>query len=116
MVGDHITTLWTVCGGMGPEPIVALMDAILDGDEERMKAVQEDIESARMTQPAHPIMRSRPPTTPPRTLRVPPTPPATASSVPPGPRTTWRRTSGPRQLRAGQGMGEMRKKYIKAAV
>lgn len=117
MVGDHITTLWTVCGGMGPEPIVALMDAILDGDEERMKAVQEDIESARMTQPAHPDYEVPPPNYTAQNLKS----ASNASGY-----GKFGAARAPYNLapdewtEAAEGWGkawaEMRKKYIKAAV
>ncbi len=116
MVGDHITGLWTVTSGMGPEPTVALIDAILSGDEERMKAVHQDIESARFDQPA-------------QSDEVPP-PNYTAQNLKNASNASGYGKFGsaraPYNLapaewveaakRYGKAWAEMRKKYIKAAV
>jgi trans-o-hydroxybenzylidenepyruvate hydratase-aldolase len=42
MVGTQITACWTTAAGMGPEPVVALMDAILRDDRARAAEVQAD--------------------------------------------------------------------------
>lgn len=44
-VGTKITACWATAAGMGPEPIVALMDAILRDDKARAQEVQDDLDS-----------------------------------------------------------------------
>ena len=46
MAGRKITTVWSSGGaGMGPEPMVALADAILDDDSKRVEEIWEDIKA-----------------------------------------------------------------------
>ncbi|HEY7060537.1 MAG TPA: dihydrodipicolinate synthase family protein [Chloroflexota bacterium] len=44
-VGTKITACWATAAGMGPEPIIALMDAILRDDRARAKAIQADLDA-----------------------------------------------------------------------
>ena len=44
-VGDQIKGHWSTSASMGPEPSVALADAIIAGDEERIKEVVADLRS-----------------------------------------------------------------------
>lgn len=43
MVGARVTAAWSTSAAMGPEPLVALMDAILKDDARRAEAIWEDI-------------------------------------------------------------------------
>ncbi|HEX6512115.1 MAG TPA: dihydrodipicolinate synthase family protein [Chloroflexota bacterium] len=49
--GTRITAGWATSAGMGPEPIVALMDAILKDDADRAAQVSADIKSLPPTFP-----------------------------------------------------------------
>jgi trans-o-hydroxybenzylidenepyruvate hydratase-aldolase len=42
-VGKRITAFWSTSVAMGPEPTIALMDAILKGDDAQVEAVWEDL-------------------------------------------------------------------------
>ncbi len=42
-VGNRITAFWSTSIAMGPEPTIALMDAIARGDDARVDAIWEDI-------------------------------------------------------------------------
>ena len=44
-VGHHIEGMWTTSAAMGPEPLVALIEAIQQGDEQRIQEVRSDLES-----------------------------------------------------------------------
>ena len=44
-VGQHIMGMWTTSAAMGPEPLVALIEAIQQGDEQRIHEVRKDLES-----------------------------------------------------------------------
>jgi len=44
-VGTRITAIWSTSVAMGPEPVVALMDAILKNDSKRVDEIWEDISS-----------------------------------------------------------------------
>ena len=44
-VGNKITGVWSTSASMGPEPVVALSDAINRNDEERIKEIVADIRS-----------------------------------------------------------------------
>jgi trans-o-hydroxybenzylidenepyruvate hydratase-aldolase len=44
-VGTKITACWATAAGMGPEPIIALMDAILRDDKARARQVQDDLDA-----------------------------------------------------------------------
>jgi len=50
-VGDHIRACWSTTAAMGPEPSVALMDAIQQGDDRRAAAIDLDIRSVRSSIP-----------------------------------------------------------------
>ena len=43
MVGDRVTALWSTSACMGPEPVVAFMDAIQRGDDARVDEIFEDM-------------------------------------------------------------------------
>ncbi len=43
--GHKVTTCWSTSAAIGPEPLVALMDAIKRDDESTIDAIQEDIRS-----------------------------------------------------------------------
>ena len=43
--GTKITSCWTTAAGMGPEPVIALMDAILRDDKARAAEVQADFDA-----------------------------------------------------------------------
>ncbi len=51
ILGDKLTTVWSTAANMGPEPCVALMDAIAAGDLERAKEIDADIKSVRAAVP-----------------------------------------------------------------
>lgn len=51
-VGTRVTACWSTAGAMGPEPVVALMDAILKDDRKRAEQVWEDISSLPPAVPA----------------------------------------------------------------
>lgn len=42
-VGEKIRGLWSTAAAMGPEPVVALWDAIESGDKERLAEIQSDL-------------------------------------------------------------------------
>jgi trans-o-hydroxybenzylidenepyruvate hydratase-aldolase len=44
-VGTQVTACWTTSAGMGPEPVVALMDAILRDDRARAAEIHADFEA-----------------------------------------------------------------------
>jgi trans-o-hydroxybenzylidenepyruvate hydratase-aldolase len=44
-VGTKVTACWATAAGMGPEAIVALMDAILRDDKARARAIQDDLDA-----------------------------------------------------------------------
>jgi len=43
--GTQVTSCWTTAAGMGPEPVIALMDAILRDDKTRAAEVQADFDA-----------------------------------------------------------------------
>jgi trans-o-hydroxybenzylidenepyruvate hydratase-aldolase len=51
-VGTKVTACWSTTAAMGPEPVVALMDAILKDDDKRVEAIWEDISSLPPSVPA----------------------------------------------------------------
>ncbi len=42
---DHVKAIWSTAAAMGPEPVVALMNAMLKGDNARVDQIWEDIDS-----------------------------------------------------------------------
>ena len=44
-VPDHITAIWATSVCMGPEPVVALMDAILARDDQRIGQIDEELKA-----------------------------------------------------------------------
>jgi trans-o-hydroxybenzylidenepyruvate hydratase-aldolase len=44
-VGTRITACWATAAGMGPEPIIALMDAVLRDDQARAREIQADLDT-----------------------------------------------------------------------
>lgn len=51
MVGTQLTACWSTSAAMGPEPIVALMDAILRDDAQKSDEIWEDIQSVPSMMP-----------------------------------------------------------------
>ena len=45
LAGSQVTALWATMVGLGPEPIIALMDAVLQGDAQRAEEVVADMKS-----------------------------------------------------------------------
>ena len=46
-IGGHITGVWSTAAGAGPEPVVALAEAIQRGDEQRIAEIARDISALR---------------------------------------------------------------------
>jgi trans-o-hydroxybenzylidenepyruvate hydratase-aldolase len=44
-VGTKITACWSTAAGMGPEPVIALMDAIQRDDKARARTIQDDLDA-----------------------------------------------------------------------
>ena len=51
-VGDKIRGLWSTAASMGPEPVVALWDAIENGNKERLGEIQADLAALPPAMPA----------------------------------------------------------------
>ena len=112
VLGDKLTTVWSTAANMGPEPCVALMDAIAAGDLERARAIDADIKSVRAAVPQ--TDPSRFPSFNAQAVKAAVNASGYASVGPFRPPYTdfpddWREAAEER----GRGWAELRKKYVK---
>ena len=115
MVGHHITSMWTTSATAGPELLVALMEAIQQGDEQRIQAVRSDLESLPAGIPAGQFAQL-----PAYNAQIAKTMTNAAGWVKAGPFRApyydlpddWRAASEA----SGKAWAELRKKYMKATV
>ena len=121
-VGDKIRGLWSTSASMGPEPPVALSDAINRGDEERMKEIVADMRSIPAFRPSDQADAEKFLQFPQLNVQAEKARFRAAGYIKCGPsRAPYLYDDMPDDWKAaaeanGKGWAQMRKKYIKAAV
>ncbi len=116
LIGSELKAVWSTSSSMGPEPSVALFEAIQKGDNERMREILEDIESVPSPMPPEAF----PTEFPKYNVQIEKTRFNAAGYIKAGPvRAPY--LDLPEEYRKsaeanGKGWAEMRKKYMKARV